>query len=111
MKAGGRGGGRGRGRGRSRSSVRDSGLSSASSACPSQPEVGGRSCDQGVNQSHVPLQTDEFSKIEEDIDLGGDSFGVAESDREQPDILPMDEEKVKQLEAEIESLQVDSIML
>ena len=58
------------------------------------------------------MQTDEFSKIEEDIDLGGDSFGVAESDREQPDILPMDEEKVKQLEAEIESLQVeDSCML
>ena len=36
---------------------------------------------------------------------------MAESDREQPDILPMDEEKVKQLEAEIESLQVDSCML
>ena len=65
-----------------------------------------------VHQSHVPLQTDEFSKIEEDIDLGGDSYGVAESDREQRDILPMDEEKVKQLEVEIESLQVeDSCML
>ena len=66
-----------------------------------------------VSTNHMSpfMQTDEFSKIEEDIDLGGDSFGVAESDREQRDILPMDEEKVKQLEAEIESLQVDSCML